>query len=111
MSNSESEVNTMNQFSEMFKALSNPHRLEIFLYLANNCFPCESSTNEEMRSTVGELSEGLGIAPSTISHHLKELRQSQLIRMERKGKNIECWVEPDTLEILIEFFKNARGEK
>ncbi|GEL78010.1 ArsR/SmtB family transcription factor [Tenuibacillus multivorans] len=99
------------QFSEMFKALSNEHRLEIFLYLAKNCFPGELSTDKEMRASVGKLGEGLGIAPSTISHHLKELRQSGLIRMERKGKTIECWIEPDTLEDLIQFFQQAKGGK
>lgn len=111
MSNIKNEMNNIKQFSEMFKALSNSHRLEIFLYLANHCFPGETSTDEEMRSSVGELGEGLGIAPSTVSHHLKELRQSGLIRMERKGKSIECWVEPETLEKLIKFFKNAKGGK
>ena len=93
----------------MFKALSNSHRLEIFLYLANNCFPGEKSTDQEMRSSVGELGERLGVAPSTVSHHLKELRQSGLIRMERKGKNIECWVESVTVEKLIRFFEQAKG--
>ncbi len=58
----------------MFKALSNTHRLEVFLYLANNCFPGETSTDKEMHSSVGELGDRLGITPSTVSHHLKELR-------------------------------------
>ncbi len=98
-------------FSEMFKALSNPYRLQIFLYLANNCYPGEISTPEEMRTSVGELGEGLGIAASTVSHHLKELRQAGLIRMERKGKNIECWVESNTVTQLALFFKNAKGGK
>ncbi|WP_181349300.1 helix-turn-helix transcriptional regulator [Thalassobacillus sp. CUG 92003] len=92
----------------MFKALSNAYRLEIFLYLADYCRPGEMSTEEEMRVSVGELGSGLGIAPSTVSHHLKELRHAHLIRMERNGKNIECWVEPDTLDQLITFFKHAK---
>lgn len=97
------------RYSEIFKALSNPHRLNVFLYLAKNCYPGELSTDEEMRATVGELGEGLGIAPSTVSHHLKELRRSGLVRMERKGKSIECWVEPETLDGLILFFQHAKG--
>ncbi|WP_396266326.1 ArsR/SmtB family transcription factor [Halobacillus amylolyticus] len=46
-----------------------------------------------MRMTVGELGERLNIVPSTVLHHLKELRQAGLIRMDRKGKNIECLVD------------------
>lgn len=110
MSNYKIIQSDLQSFSDKFKALSNPHRLEIFLYLASNCVPGEISTNEEMRSSVGELGEGLGVAPSTVSHHLKELRHTGLIRMERKGKNIECWVEPETLEMLIQFFKGAGEE-
>ncbi|RSL32407.1 ArsR family transcriptional regulator [Salibacterium salarium] len=111
MSKYKYELHTIAPFSDMFKALSNTHRLQIFLYLANNCFPGELSTEEEMRISVGELGDGLNIAPSTVSHHLKELRQAGLIRMERKGKNIECWIEPETLDQLVDFFQNAKGKK
>ncbi|MCP3027165.1 helix-turn-helix transcriptional regulator [Halobacillus sp. A5] len=106
-----SNYNNINlqEYSDRFKALSNPHRLNIFLYLAKNCYPGELSTEKEMRMTVGELGEGLGIVPSTVSHHLKELRNAGLIRMERKGKNIECWVEPRSVDGLIEFFIDAKG--
>ena len=44
-----------------------------------------------------ELGKGLEIDPSTVSHHIKELRVSGLIRMERRGKNIVCWVDSDTV--------------
>ncbi|MFB5660945.1 ArsR/SmtB family transcription factor [Alteribacillus sp. HJP-4] len=108
MSNNKNE-NTM-EFSAMFKALSNEHRLHVFLYLAKYCIPGELSTEREMRLTVGELGEGLNIAPSTVSHHLKELRQAGLIRMDRKGKNIECWVEQATVDKIIMFFQQAKGE-
>ncbi|MDQ0158342.1 ArsR family transcriptional regulator [Alkalibacillus salilacus] len=97
--------NQTEKYSEMFKALSNPYRLKIFLYLATHCRPGELSTNDEMRYTVGELGEDLEIAQSTVSHHLKELRQSGLIRMERKSKNVECWVEQETLDFMTAFFE------
>jgi ArsR family transcriptional regulator len=78
-------------FAEMFKALSNPHRLEIFLRLASCCSSGSRSTSEEeSRRFVGELALGLKIAPSTVSHHIKELRQAGLITVERIGKNVEC---------------------
>jgi ArsR family transcriptional regulator len=61
-----------------------------------------------MRRCVGELGRDLSIAPSTVSHHLKELRTAGLIHMERRGQSIECWVEPDTLGTLSEFFHIAK---
>ncbi|UOQ43724.1 metalloregulator ArsR/SmtB family transcription factor [Halobacillus salinarum] len=101
----------LNQFSEMFKALSNVHRLNIFLYLAEYCHQGELSTEKEMRLTVGQLGERLNIAPSTVSHHLKELRRTGLIRMDRQGKNIECWVEEKTIDRLVAFFQTSKGRE
>jgi len=63
-----------------------------------------SENNEESCACVGELGKDLGIAPSTLSHHIKELRRAGLIRMERRGQKIDCWIDPATLKALKEFF-------
>jgi ArsR family transcriptional regulator len=56
---------------------------------------------------VGALGGDLDIAPSTVSHHVKELQQAGLIRMERRGQRVECWVDPETLGGLAAFFQNS----
>lgn len=92
--------------AEMFKALGNPHRLAIFQRLTSCCVPgtvCD--VRDAMCFTVGEIGEDLDIAPSTISHHLKELFRAGLIETRRNGKNIECWIEPKVLEQLSNFFE------
>lgn len=53
---------------------------------------------------VGELGEELDIVKSTVSHHIKELRQVGLIRTRRRGQKIECWVDPDLVNQLKDFF-------
>ena len=89
----------------MFKALSNPHRLSIFLRLISCCTPgTVCNADEDMRVCVGELGQDMGIAPSTVSHHIKELRRAGLIRMKRRGRKVECWIDPDTLRDLAGFF-------
>ena len=50
-----------------------------------------------MSTCAGEIGKDLGIAPSTVSHHLKELRVARLIRMERRGKMVQCQVDLQTL--------------
>jgi DNA-binding transcriptional ArsR family regulator len=91
------------RFAEMFKALSNPNRLDIFLRLVSCCPPgTKCSSNAEARRFVGELGEKLDITLSTVSHHIKELRQAGLIRVERRGKNIECWVDEEALSAMSE---------
>ena len=64
-----------------------------------------------MRYSVGELGEGLGIAPSTLSHHLKELHRAGLIEMERQGKRIDCWIDPAILNQLSDFFSIQTDEQ
>jgi len=97
------------KFAEIFKALSNPNRLKIFLRLVACCQPgtitsINNSTQPEGCACVGDLGQDLGIVPSTISHHIKELRQAGLIRMERRGQKIECWVDPEILTTIKDFF-------
>lgn len=88
-----------------FKALGHRHRLQIFFRLATCCSPgtvCES--DEARRRCVGELASELHIAPSTVSHHIKELIRAGLIVTERRGREIQCWVEPEVLRSLGNFF-------
>ncbi|MFP4615785.1 MAG: ArsR/SmtB family transcription factor [Thiohalorhabdus sp.] len=93
------------QLAAAFKALGNPHRLAVFQRLASCCAPGTAcATPEAYRACVGDLGEGLGIAPSTLSHHLKELNRVGLVRMARKGKRTECWVDPTILADLAAFF-------
>ena len=89
----------------MFKALSNTHRLELFRRLMTYCLPgTKCNAEQAVRFCVGELGDGLDIAPSTLSHHLKELNRAGLVNMARRGKNVECWVDPDVLSKLALFF-------
>ena len=91
------------------KALSNPGRLQIFRQLAICCETGASCGTDEhaMRRCVGELGRGLDLAPSTVSHHIKELRQAGLIRVERRGQNIHCWIDPDVVRSLADFFEQS----
>lgn len=90
-----------------FKALSNPHRLQLFMRLAKCCAPDDVACGCTVSTCVGDLTQGMDIAASTASHHLKELRQAGLIHMERRGQNIECGVDPFALKALADFFNNA----
>ncbi len=85
--------------AQMFKALSNPHRLRIFMRLAgalNDSGPAEYP--------VGELGEDLNIARSTLSHHLRELNAASLIRTRRDGRVILCKADKSSLAELASIF-------
>jgi DNA-binding transcriptional ArsR family regulator len=102
------------KFAEMFKALSNPNRLKIFLRLAALCMPdccmpgVPDNISKDMKSEgcacVGDLGKELDIVSSTISHHIKELKRVGLIDVTRRGQRIECRINPDTVAAFQGFF-------
>ncbi len=96
------------ELADAFKALSNPNRLQIFQRLLSCCEPGTVCSAETVNGfCVGELGEDLAVAPSTLSHHIKELQRSGLIKTQRKGKNVECFVDPEKVKILNEFFAGS----
>ena len=99
----------IDQLALLFGALSNPQRLRIFLHLATCCHSsrCCEARAAGVRHCVGDLGRGLGLAPSTLSHHLKELRRAGLLRVERSGQKIECWIDEDTVGLLAAFLDDA----
>ncbi len=102
-------IKTTVQVAEMFKALSNPNRLNIFLRLMNCCAPgTVCSVDEAGKRCVGDLGADLNIAPSTLSHHIKELNRAGLVRMQRRGQHVDCWVDPVVVEELGRFFEPGR---
>ena len=93
----------LERFAEIFKALSNPNRLAIFLRLMSRCPPGTSCEfDDEIRECVGDVGQDLGIARTTVSHHVKELRRAGLLRVERRGRKIECWVDGETVLALTD---------
>jgi len=95
----------IDRLSEIFKALSNPNRLRIFLQLRSCCTTMEELSEFGSDETyVGELAQNLDVAPSTVSHHIKELQRAGLITTNRRGKNVCCGINTEKLEELAEFF-------
>ena len=94
----------MEGLSEVFKALSNPNRLRIFLELLECCAPGTRWSEEAGRACVGDFSKSLGLAPSTVSHHVKELHRAGLIRTERRGQAVELWIDPEVVNRFAAFY-------
>jgi ArsR family transcriptional regulator len=111
------EVNTMNEQSDhaaMFKALGEPTRLRIFEFLRDCCCPVAVEESGDVRPvagpTVGEVCchvTGEERVTSSISFHLKELRQARLIKMERRGKYMVCTLEREAVAGLAAYLGAA----
>ncbi len=59
--------------SLLAKSLSDPNRLRILLYVGQG------------KKSVGQIVEEIGISQPLVSHHLKELKRSILLNVERSG--------------------------
>lgn len=65
---------TIQNYAEVFKALSDPNRLRILKML------------EQRTLCVCEIRDVLKLAPSTVSQHLKILKENAYIKEEKKGR-------------------------
>ena len=45
----------------------------------------------------------LGLSPSMVSHHLRELRLANLVRVERRGSWVHCSVNGEALDAIKAF--------
>ena len=81
--------------AKIFKALSNPNRLELFFKISEMH---ESSFETDCECFVTDIISCLNIGAPTISHHIKELVNADLISTEKKGKFLICRVNEELIE-------------
>ena len=79
--------------AKIMKALANEHRLALYLGIAEN----EESDFEVPACHVSRLVKAFTLTAPTISHHLKELVNADLIVTEKRGKYLVARVNRDTL--------------
>ncbi|SMC49343.1 ArsR/SmtB family transcription factor [Sporomusa malonica] len=77
------------KMAKIFKALSNPNRLELYLKIAE---AHEASFETGGECSVADIMSCLSIGAPTISHHIKELANADLIATEKRGKFLICRV-------------------
>ena len=75
--------------AKIFKALSNSNRLELYLKIAK---AHEASFETGGECSVTDIISCLNIGAPTISHHIKELVNADLITTEKRGKFLICRV-------------------
>lgn len=77
------------KMAKIFKALSNPNRLEMYLKIAE-AHEARFETGGEC--CISDLMSHFNIGAPTISHHIKELVNADLIMTEKRGKFLICRV-------------------
>jgi ArsR family transcriptional regulator, arsenate/arsenite/antimonite-responsive transcriptional repressor len=59
---------------------------------------------DQVENCQHEFARDLGLAPSTVSHHFKELQRAGLLKTKREGENLIVWVDKDVIEPIRELF-------
>jgi ArsR family transcriptional regulator len=88
------QVQDVTRFADMLSAMGTEPRLRIMRLLL-------SAHPEGM--VVGEISEELEIASSTLSHHLEKLKNEDLVSVERQGTFLRYRANAQALEELLGF--------
>jgi len=93
---------TTKQLANIYKALSNENRLEIFLSILQYN---EKSFDPPCDCLMSHIMEKLCIGAPTISHHLKELSNAGLITTRKEGKFLVATVNQQILDALTQGFE------
>ncbi|HEX8875989.1 MAG TPA: metalloregulator ArsR/SmtB family transcription factor [Phycisphaerales bacterium] len=99
-------------------AIGSPVRLRLLLELASCCAPgsscdpgaggcCTPADSEE--SCVGRIAEAVHVAPSTVSHHIKELRDAGVIWCLKQGRRVCCGIDAETLASVREIVERLHA--
>lgn len=76
--------------SKVFTALGDEHRQRILLLF-----------DKGERLNVGQIAEVSTLTRSTVSHHLKLLREAQVLASEKIGKEVYFWINRPFLEEVL----------
>jgi ArsR family transcriptional regulator len=74
--------------AKVFKALSDPTRLAIYELIRAGGGGTYSE--EQVQNSISRIAANFHVSLSTVSHHIKELRNADLIRCEKRGQTVYC---------------------
>ncbi len=95
------KVKNVERLAKLFRALSTPQRLALFERLRAAAIECSEEGATQL--CVSSIADGVKLSLSTVSYHLKELKEAGLIRCERRGQRVLISVNPVAIRELLGF--------
>ena len=94
------------KLAKIMKALSNENRLNLYMEIAKK----EVSDFETQECNISDIVKLFRLSPPTISHHLKELSNADLITTEKRGKYLVARINKETLAEVKQILSSIEGE-
>ena len=93
------------RLAKIMKALASEHRLALYLGIAQS----EETDFESRECSVCNIVKAFKLTAPTVSHHLKELANADLIITERRGKYLVARINWKTLGEVEQVLAVVRG--
>ncbi len=90
----------------VFKALSDPTRLAIYQLIRAG--GGSTYSENQIENSISKIAANFRVSLSTVSHHIKELRNADLIRCEKRGQTVYCSPNSEILEEVERFVKGVK---
>jgi ArsR family transcriptional regulator len=95
----------MDDLARIFKALSDANRLAILQLIRQRCGPECKLPVAETGNSVSEIAAQFDLSLSTVSHHLKELKNAGLIHCHKRGQWVHCAPNEEALKRIGDFLE------
>ena len=82
---------------QLFKAMCDPNRIAILLYLSERCIPL----------TVGQIADSLPVDVSVVSRHLSILRDAEILIARKQGKEVHYSINSRNLIVTLRAIADA----
>ena len=89
----------LKKIEKISKALGDPYRLKIMDMIRNRKSGCQCTA----------IVETVDLAQSTISHHVKQLVDADLLIAEKEGRNASYQINKEVLDAYIKFLNQYKG--
>lgn len=88
----------LHELAEVFRLLGDPSRLRVLIECRHGPTP------------VGEIAQITGLSPSLVSHHLRLLRSTRIVRAERRGRHVLYSLDDHHIDRVLSDMMDHLGE-
>ncbi|MFH1186671.1 MAG: metalloregulator ArsR/SmtB family transcription factor [Candidatus Levyibacteriota bacterium] len=99
------------QLEKIFKALGEENRLKILSCILRNELKCHQGKNCNMDVCMKDFSKPLKISFATISHHVKELVNADLITTKKEGRWVYCQINKKEFKKAQKFLSDLSNDE